>query len=220
MESNDWIYEKVKAVFSEAKIKFLYLCGSHSYGTQGEDSDIDIAVVLDNFKGSIHLEIGELDVFAFGTDTFLLKQMFDPSIPHYYLASVDEVLSIDRNMIFLDERYRYDFEAYKTVDIKKNLKRFLESFIQYHQMRLDENLPKKTHYHILRMRGTLDHLDRTGHFEHVIEEPWRSIMLDYKKNWMVKGHEYMDLIKEQMAYIKAYKEKVTHDELGKHNQSL
>jgi hypothetical protein len=45
-------------------------------------------------------------------------------------------------------------------------------------------------------------------------------MLDYKKNWMVKGNEYMDLIKEQMAYIKAYKEKVTHDELGKHNQSL
>lgn len=220
MSTNDWIYEKIKSVFSQAKIKFLYRCGSHAYGTTGDESDIDVTVVLDHFQGSIHLEIGDLDVFAFGTDTFLLKQMFDASIPHYYLASVDEVLSIDKNMIYLDDAYKYDFEAYKSVDIKKHLGKFLESFIQYHQMRLDENVPKKTHYHILRMRGTLDHLDQTGQYEHVIEEPWKTLMMDYKQNWMINGYEHMDLIREQMNYIKAYKEKVIHDELGKHSEFI
>ena len=214
MKSNEAILQRVQAVFSQSKVKFIYFCGSRAYGTEDKDSDIDITVVLDGFRGNLHLQVDDLDVFAYGTDTFLLKQQFNEAIPLYFLAHVDDILTIDSNLIYLDETYREDYETYKQVDFQKNLPTFLHCFTQYHHYRLCDNVPKKTHYHILRMRGMLDHLDHSGCFEQVVDEPWRTRMMDYKKTWETKGHEWMSLIHEQWKYIREYKGKVIQRELG------
>lgn len=219
--SNSEITHRVQSIFTQSTVMFIYFCGSKAYGTNDVESDSDITVILDGFKGMIHLELGDYDIFAFGADTFLLKQVFDPAIPSYYRASVDEIISIDHNLIYLNETYRDEFEAYKNVNMIRNLGAFLDSFIEYHQYRLADGIPKKTHYHILRMRGTLEHLDLTGRFEHFQEEPWKTQMMYYKKNWNTDlGNEYIPTLKEALAYIENYKEKVMNDELGKHPQSI
>jgi hypothetical protein len=46
-------------------------------------------------------------------------------------------------------------------------------------------------------------------------------MIEYKKNWNnSKGLEYMSLLREALAYIEKYKDKVMKDELGQLTQSI
>jgi hypothetical protein len=143
------------------------------------------------------------------------KQNLDPSVPLYDRAYIDEVLSPKDTLIYLDERYRSEYEQYKRIDLISKLGLFLASFVEHYETRLDLPEPQKSHYHILRVRGILDHLDQVGKYEHMVEEPWATMMKEYKKYWNNDvGVRYMPILKEQLRYIAAYRDKVMNDELG------
>jgi predicted nucleotidyltransferase len=208
------ILEAVQNIFPQATVMFIYYCGSVAFGLEDDDSDDDVTAVLDGFHGNVHLSLGALDIFAYGRDIYLKKQNLDPSVPLYDRAYIDEVLSPRDTLIYLDERYRAEYEAYKNIDRTAMLVPFLTGFVEHYTMRLDLPEPQKSHYHILRVRGILDHVDRVGKYEHVVEEPWATMMKEYKKYWNTDvGVRYMPILKEQLRCIEAYRDKVKNDEL-------
>lgn len=215
IQSNESILEIVQGIFPNTTVMFIYYCGSLAFGLNDENSDDDVTVVLDGFKGNVHLSLGTLDVFAYGKDIYLKKQNLDPTVPLYDRAYIDEVLSEKDNLIYLDEKYRDEYEAYKNIDLTSRLGLFLESFVEHYKMRIDYPEPQKSHYHIFRVRGILDHVDESGKYRHVVHEPWYTRMIDYKKNWNTsKGIEYMPLLREALTYIENYKDRVISNELG------
>jgi predicted nucleotidyltransferase len=215
IRSKESILEIVQGLFPNTTVMFIYYCGSLAFGISDENSDDDVTVVLDGFKGNVHLSLGELDIFAYGRDIYLKKQNLDPSVPLYDRAYIDEVLSTKDNLIYLDENYKEEYEAYKNIDLTSKLGHFLSSFVEHYQIRIDYPDPQKSHYHILRVRGILDHVDQVGKYEHIIPEPWYTMMIEYKKNWNNnKGKEYMPLLREALNYIENYRNKVISNELG------
>jgi hypothetical protein len=115
----------------------------------------------------------------------------------------------------LDENYREEYEAYKNVDLTTKLGLFLSSFVEHYKMRIEYPETQKSHYHVLRVRGILDHVDQTGKYELTVPEPWYTDMLEYKKNWNTKiGRDYLPLIREALTYIENYKDRVISNELG------
>ena len=215
IRSKESILEIVQGLFPNTTVMFIYYCGSLAFGISDENSDDDVTVVLDGFKGNVHLSLGELDIFAYGRDIYLKKQNLDPSVPLYDRAYIDEVLSTKDNLIYLDENYKDEYEAYKNIDLTSRLGLFLSSFVEHYQIRIDYPEPQKSHYHILRVRGILDHVDQVGKYEHIIPEPWYTMMIEYKKNWNNnKGKEYMPLLREALNYIENYRNKVISNELG------
>ncbi len=200
---------------------FIYYCGSIAYGLNDKSSDEDVTVVLDGFQGNVHLSLGAIDVFAYGRDNYRLKQNLDQSVPLYDRAHVDEVLSQNDNLIYLNEEYRAEYEVYKNIDLTRKLGQFLSSFVEHYEMRIDYPEPLKAYYHILRVRGILDHVDRVGKYEHVVEEPWYSKMVEYKKNWNTEvGIRYMPVFKDSLAYLATYRDRVKNNELGQSSQPI
>jgi len=215
IQSKESILEIVQGIFPNTTVMFIYYCGSLAFGLNDENSDDDVTAVLDGFKGNVHLSLGELDIFAYGRDIYLKKQNLDPTVPLYDRAYIDEVLSTKDNLIYLDENYRDEYEAYKNVDLTTKLGLFLSSFVEHYKMRIEYPETQKSHYHILRVRGILDHVDHTGKYELIVPEPWYTDMLNYKKNWNTKiGRNYLPLIREALTYIENYKDRVISNELG------
>ncbi len=214
--SKNQIIEIIKEMFPKQKIMFAYFCGSIAYHTFDETSDIDVSVIIDDFSGSIHMEADGIDFFAYGIDCYLGKQQLKPEIPNYYKMHIDDVIEIDKNLIYLNREYCEAFNAYKTIDWKNGLGGFLDSFTSFHDSRMEKTgtLSKRL-YHVFRIRGMLDHYDESGCFEHIVKEPWKSFMLDYKKNWNnPSAGKYRTLICEQLEYIKQYSERTRDYELG------
>jgi len=215
IQSKESILEIVQGIFPNTTVMFIYYCGSLAFGLNDENSDDDVTAVLDGFKGNVHLSLGELDIFAYGRDIYLKKQNLDPTVPLYDRAYIDEVLSTKDNLIYLDENYRDEYEAYKNVDLTTKLGLFLSSFVEHYKMRIEYPETQKSHYHIFRVRGILDHVDQTGKYELIVPEPWYTDMLNYKKNWNTKiGRNYLPLIREALTYIENYKDRVISNELG------
>lgn len=75
--------------------------------------------------------------------------------------------------------------------------------------RLNYDVPDKSMYHILRVRGVLEHNDKTGIYEMIIDEPWCSVMLDFKKNFNNEiGASYLPKIKEALEFICLYRKRM------------
>ena len=213
--SKDEVIERVQNVFPKSEIMFIYYCGSIAFGLDDENSDVDVTAVLDDFKGNVHLSLGDLDIFAFGQDVYMKKQEQDSSVALYYRAYMDEILSTKDNLIYINSRYQNEYERYKNIDFNKILGPFLNSFVMQNEVRIKDLVPYKSHYHILRVRGILDHVDRVGKYELIVEEPWYSRMIEYKKNWDNQiGIKYMPVLERELRYIAEYRDKVMKDELG------
>jgi predicted nucleotidyltransferase len=221
IQSKTSILEIIQGIFPDTTVMFIYYCGSLAFGLNDEHSDDDVTVVLDGFKGNVHLSLGSLDVFAYGRDIYLKKQNLDPSVPLYDRAYIDEVLSTKDNLIYLDENYKDEYETYKNIGLTSKLGLFLSSFVEHYRIRIEYPEPQKSHYHILRVRGILDHVDQVGKYEHIIPEPWFTMMMDYKKNWNnSRGLEYMQTLRDALTYIENYKDRVISNELGQFTQSI
>ena len=213
--SNNQIFETVQGVFPNHIVMFIYHCGSFAYGLNYRNSDSDVTAVIDGFNGNVHLTIDSLDIFAYGKDVYQKKQNLDQTVPLYDRVYIDEVLSQNDTLVYLNEQYRNEYEAYKRIDMNSILKPFLSNFIEHYERRLELVEPQKSHYHIFRIRGILENLDLTGKYELHLSEPWLSHMKNYKNSWNTQiGIEYLPLLKETLNYIKDYKDKVIDDGLG------
>jgi len=209
------IHDMIKEVFPNTKILLIYYGGSKAYGLDDENSDIDLTVVLDGFKGILHLFIGNYDLFVFSKEDFIKRQLFDDSIIAYHRQAADNIMGIDSNDFYLCPDFSNELnELIKSVD-RHFIYHFIDAVLIYAVSKFEINPTSKTHYHLFRLRGMLDHYDETGQFNLQVSEPWYSLMLEYKANY--KTHDatkYVDKIIEQIDYLSNYRKEMKNRGLG------
>ncbi|MFA7105718.1 MAG: hypothetical protein WC154_00305 [Candidatus Izemoplasmatales bacterium] len=204
----------LKGVFPKAEILLVYYCGSISYGLNDDSSDKDVTVVLDGFKGNLHLNIGEYDFFVFSKERFIQRQTFDSSIIAYHKAAADNLMSINDTLVYIDPSFQETLDKLLFYDDKDFILSHIEAEVEYGRMRYKLNNHYKSHYHIFRIRGMVDHYEKTGKYELVVEEPWLSKMMDFKSNWNNdKGKEYVNELKEQLEYLDNYRNEMINNGL-------
>ena len=71
----------------------------------------------------------------------------------------------------------------QSYDITKSLKKYLSNFYEYYMYYfVDSETPVKKFYHVIRVRGPLDHFLKTGIFNLEMDEMYRKEMLEFKQN--------------------------------------
>ena len=209
------IYKLIEAVFPGTEILLLYYCGSIAYGLDDEHSDKDVNVILGNFKGLIHITLAEYDVFAYSVETFIDRQNFDGDIIPYYRAAADDLLSLDKTLIYLNPKFKDTLKKLLTYDDKTLMMNHLGVELQYGKMRYQISPRFKSHYHIFRFRGLVEHFKLTGKYTLTVEEPWNSYMIEYKQNWDNDiGASYHELLEEELKYLEQYRNEMMDSELG------
>jgi len=198
-------------VHGDSKIMFLYYGGSIAYGTyQGDDSDIDVNLVIDGFKGFMHTTIGDIDFFIYGKEYAVKKQKLDKDMPLYFITYIDEVLAIDTTLIYLNPDYQKEFDSYCDIKLENRIDSFLDVFISYYQHCIDArpNEPTKRLYHLLRVRGIIERYIRTGEYSLALLENWRTLIFSYKKNWNNEiGYSiYKEEILKSMDFLRNYRD--------------
>lgn len=203
------IIELIKAIFPKTKIMLVFYCGSIAFETVDKDSDIDVTVVLDNFKGNMHLSLGAYDLFVYSKEMFVKKQNFSADITNYYKLCADAIFSMPRTLIYLDDIFNKTLFELVNVDNKKFMLKHIEAELEYARLRFSISEQLKSHYHIFRVRGMVEQFNNGGKYGVVVAEPFKAYMIDYKKNWNnEKGMSYQKLLKEQLEYMKKYIDKV------------
>jgi hypothetical protein len=209
------LYKIIEGVFPNTEILLIYYGGSIAYGLDDNSSDKDVTVVLDGFKGNLHLTLGEYDLFVFAKDRFIQRQQFDSSIIAYHRAAADNVMSIDRTLIYINSSFQETIDQLLIYDDKAFMLNHIAAELEYGRMRFDVNTNFKSHYHVFRIRGMVDHYEKTGKYELVVEEPWFSKMMDFKWNWDNEiALNYVDEIKEQLDYLENYRNEMIQNGMG------
>lgn len=202
-------FDLVKNVFPKAKVLFMYYSGSRGYGYEVEESDIDITVVLEDFNGSLHLQLGKLDIFAFSKEMYIKRQNFDETIIDYYKSAVDDILVPEDKILYLSPEFDETYESLKQFNVKKLIVNQICALLNHTKFKMDISMELKSHYHLLRYKGILDHYDRTGVFELEIDEPIKSDMLHYKKNWNNEiGKSYQEKLIQTFKYLENYRDRM------------
>lgn len=208
----------VSNVFPNSKILFMYYSGSKGYGYDDEESDIDVTVVLDGFNGLMHLQLGKLDIFAFSKEEYVKRQNFNETVIDYYKSAADDILVPEDKIVYISPEFDETYEQLKVFDVKTFIGNQLTALINHTRMRMDSSMELKSHYHLFRMRGIIEHYDRTGVFELEIDEPWKSEMLKFKKNWNNEiGESFVSKLEEQILYLEQYRDRMINNGLDKYN---
>ncbi len=209
------LYNLVQGVFPDTEILLMYYCGSISYGIDGETSDKDVTVVLNGFKGNIHITIGEYDLFVFSRERFIRRQKFDESVIAYHRAAADNLMSIKETLIYINPEFQTVLDELLLYDDREFMLKHIEAELEYGKMRIKISPSFKSHYHVFRIRGMVDHYDKTGRYELIVEEPWYSKMMDYKVNWNNDiGQSYINEIQEQLHYLEDYRDRMIRSGMG------
>lgn len=204
------IYNLVKEVFPKTEILLIYYGGSIAYGLHDESSDIDLTVVLDDFKGNMHLSVGQYDLFVFSKERFIKRQAFDESVISYHRAAADNILDVYNHLVYVKETFSEKLmELSNIVDHKQFMINHIEAELEYGRMRFALKNNFKSHYHVFRIRGMIEHYKKTKKYELIVEEPWYSKMMDFKKNWDNKiGTSYTNEIKDQLDHLENYRKEL------------
>jgi len=209
------LYKIIEGVFPNTEILLIYYGGSIAYGLDDNTSDKDVTVVLDGFRGNLHITIGEYDLFVFAKDRFIQRQTFDESIIAYHRAAADNVMSIDRTLIYINPIFQETLDELLVYDDKEFMLNHIAAELEYGRMRFDVNTNFKSHYHVFRIRGMVDHYEKTGKYELVVEEPWFTKMMDFKNNWDNEiAQNYVEEIKDQLDYLENYRNEMIERGLG------
>jgi hypothetical protein len=209
------LYKIIEGVFPNTEILLIYYGGSIAYGLDDNTSDKDVTVVLDGFRGNLHITIGEYDLFVFAKDRFIQRQTFDESIIAYHRAAADNVISIDRTLIYINPTFQETLDELLVYHDKEFMLNHIAAELEYGRMRFDVNTNFKSHYHVFRIRGMVDHYEKTGKYELVVEEPWFTKMMDFKNNWDNEiAQNYVEEIKDQLDYLENYRNEMMQSGLG------
>jgi hypothetical protein len=209
------IYKMIEGVFPNTEILLIYYGGSIAYRLDDESSDQDITVVLDGFKGTIHLYIGKYDFFVFSKEEFIKRQKFDETVIPYYKQAADSLIGFKDKNHYIAPSFEIEINELLGFIDETFIVNHLSAVIEYTKSRFGNNSISKTHYHVFRIRGMVDHYEKTGKYELVVEEPWYSKMMEFKKNWDNELAEYyVEEIKEQLVYLENYRSEMMKSGLG------
>ena len=209
------IYKMIEGVFPNTEILLIYYGGSIAYGLDDESSDKDITVVLAGFKGTIHLYIGTYDFFVFSKEEFIKRQKFDETVIPYYKQAADSLLGFKDKAHYIAPSFEIEVNELLGFVDETFIVNHLSAVIEYIKTRFINSSISKIHYHVFRVRGMLDHYEKTGKYELVVEEPWYSKMMAFKKNWDNEiAENYIEEIKEQLVYLENYRNEMMKSGLG------
>lgn len=202
------ILELVNNMFAGHELMFLYYSGSEAYGTGSESSDTDVTAVFRTIKGSIHATAADIDVFAYGYDSFLARQSMSDEMPLYNLIHADDIINIDKTIIYVNELYKKEFDAIVKLDFYKVLPLYLDAFIRYYDDLLNvQNVVVKREYHILRLKANIDTIVKDKKYLIHINDEWLSKIKKHKKDFRnLNTNEYLDELRGYLEDIKTIRE--------------
>ena len=204
------IYDKVMSNFPNMTCMFMYFGGSIGYGTfLSGTSDYDVNVFLDGFEGAFKTKIDDIDVFCYGKDVYMERLNPNSGISLYKKCFIDDILTLPDTLIFLNEKYKKEYETYKNFDLSKVLHGFLSNFYEYFAFCFNDSpIVGKKFYHVVRMRGQLENYKKTGVFSLALDDKYFKEEIDFKLNWAKKERqkEFLSLMEKYLEEIYETKE--------------
>lgn len=178
------IYREVSALLEDKTIMFMYLGGSLAFDMfNRECSDIDINVFVDGFNSFIHTPCGDYDLFIYGKEYVMKREQMDEELPLYNRIFIDDKYSLDDTLIYKNARYQDIYKEFKDFDITTVLKKFLLNVYEYYMfLYVDNELPLKRFYHVIRIKGQLESYKKTGKFDLTIEKEYKDEAILFKDN--------------------------------------
>lgn len=130
-------------------------------------------------------------------------------VPLYNLIHADDIISIEKTLIFVDEIYKKDLEAIKKLDFNKVLPLYLEAFIKYYDDLINTvKVVVKRAYHILRLRAIIEDTLKTENYQINIDDKWIKKINDHKRNYgSLNTEEYLAELKTYLDEIIEIKNK-------------
>ncbi len=209
------IYNLIKGTFPNTEILLIYYGGSKAYGLDENTSDIDVTVVLEGFKGILHLFIGKYDLFVFSKEDFIKRQQFDDSIIAYHRQAADNVLGIKSNEYYLNPEFSKELEIMISNVDNSFICNLIDALLIYSKSVFEVNRKSKAFYHLYRVRGMIEHYMQTGVFDLIVDEPWKSKMIEYKANYKTNPEpNYEEEIVFLFEYLKNYRNEMIERGLG------
>lgn len=178
------IHKEVSALLENKTIMFMYIGGSLAYDMFNKEcSDLDINVFVDDFDSFIHTPCGDYDLFIYGKDYVMKREKMDEELPLYNRIFIDDKYSIEDTLIYKNPRFQREFEEFINFDITTVLKNFLLNVYEYYMfLYIDNELPLKRFYHVIRIKGQLESYKKTGKFDLTIEKDYKDEAILFKDN--------------------------------------
>lgn len=178
------IYREVTALLENKTIMFMYLGGSLAFDMfNRECSDIDINVFVDDFDSFIHTPCGDYDLFIYGKKWMMKRELMDEELPLYNRIFIDDKYSLDETLIYKNPRFQAEYEEFKNFDITTVLKKYLLNVYEYYKfLYVDNEVPLKRFYHVIRIKGQLESYKKTGKFDLTIEKDYKDEAILFKDN--------------------------------------
>ena len=200
---NSEVIDLVKGMFIHHKLMYLYYSGNDAYGTGSESSDTDVTAVFKTIKGIIHASAGDIDIFAYGYDDFLARQSISDEVPLYNLIHADDIINVDKTIIYVNEQYKKEFDSIIKLDFYKVLPLYLDAFIKYYDDLLNvQNVVVKRAYHILRIKAIIDEVIKTKKYQIIISDEWLKKIKKHKKDFRkLNTSKYLDELRGYLEEI-------------------
>lgn len=174
--------ENLKKYFPKYKVLALYICGSVLFGTEEENSDLDYVVILDGFSGMHHIKEGKKEYFIFSKDAWIDKMKFSSDLPEYYKVFNDEILNIQKSLIYLDASFEDEFNSCVNRDFKTLYKQWLKEIVSYYEFYLLSGAMFKNMYHLIRVSYILKRFKETGSFSLALSAEVLTRIKEYKQS--------------------------------------
>jgi hypothetical protein len=201
------ILSVLKKYYPNDDLIFSYIAGSFLYNCSDANSDHDVFVVFANRKSHTKTRKQGIDFYIYGTeilkDNYLLEKH-----PFFNKCHYDAVLYLkDQNkIIYRDPLYQNEILNYLSIDFKSFLIPYLKAVVSYHKYLLSRyHPPIKYHYHLIRVRGLLDHYDKTGNLGHIIDGKYQKEIINYR-NACKNGNsmQFVHQLKSYLSYIQIF----------------
>lgn len=202
------LVKKIKSMLHKYEVMFIYFSGSIAYDTFNPyTSDIDINVFIKGFRGYIHTDLDDYDLFIFGDNCLKERQELSEDLSDYVKLFIDDIYSLDRTLIYLNKKYEEEYEAFKNFKVESVMKKYIKNAYDYFMfLYVDSEIPVKRFYHVIRIKGQLDHYLETGTFDLTISDKYKKLMLEFKNNFSSdRGKEiYANEIQEYLEDFRKF----------------
>lgn len=207
------LIQKLKKMLHKYEIMFVYFGGSISYGTfNSRNSDIDVVVFLRGFKGFIHTDLEQYDLFIFGENCIKLREEVSDELHDYERVFIDDIYALDKTLIYLDKKFENEYESFKSFKVESVMKKYLKHIYDYFMyLYVGNETPAKRFYHVIRIKGQLEHYKETGVYNLDMDDGYRTLMLEFKNNYNKdRGKEIY--ANEIGKYLEEFKEYIEEEE--------
>ena len=205
--SKEFITEILKGLFAYNELMFAYFCGSKAYGTTDKNSDIDVVAVFSDLNGITHATFNDMDIFAYGIDSFIQRQSMSDELPLYNLIHADDFIKAKENLIYLNPEYKNDFNKLLAIGFEKVLPEYLDAFLEYYDLLINKQKVKvKRAYHIYRVKAIIDNFKKSKKYDVNILKAVVDKIANYKKNWETISDDVVLEFSSILAEIKEFRD--------------